>query len=199
MSSADVETAPLGVFKADTETFLSYSPFCNLDDQTSSTTTTTEPTSSKSPTLSESAEPSSDAPATIAAIPIKSRHESHLRETLATVVESGMMQDEHAFFLVDLGSVYRQHEQFNHELPMVKPFYAVKCNPDPMILKALASLGAGFDCASRAEIEAVISMGVLPDRIICKLVEACLCRADLLLSDRLSFDFALLSSTFCVC
>jgi diaminopimelate decarboxylase len=36
----------------------------------------------------------------------------------------------------------------------------------PALLKLLASLGAGFDCASKAELEAVLAMGVPKDRII---------------------------------
>lgn len=39
--------------------------------------------------------------------------------------------------------------------PRVEPFYAVKCNPDPVIVKTLALLGCNFDCASRAEIALV--------------------------------------------
>lgn len=39
------------------------------------------------------------------------------------------------------------------------PFYAVKCNPDPEIIKSLALLGAGFDCASKPEIETVLQVG----------------------------------------
>ena len=34
-------------------------------------------------------------------------------------------------------------------LPSVQPFYAVKCNEDPALLKTLAALGSGFDCASK--------------------------------------------------
>jgi diaminopimelate decarboxylase len=43
---------------------------------------------------------------------------------------------------------------------------AVKCNPDREILKTLALMGVNFDCASRPEIEAVMSLGVSTDRII---------------------------------
>ena len=43
---------------------------------------------------------------------------------------------------------------------------AVKCNPDPQVLRLLAALGAGFDCASKAEIEQVLEMGIDPSRII---------------------------------
>ena len=51
-------------------------------------------------------------------------------------------------------------------MPRVEPFYAVKCNNEPGILQLLASLGTGFDCASKAEIEQVLSLGVDPSRII---------------------------------
>ena len=44
---------------------------------------------------------------------------------------------------------------------------AVKCNPDPYVIRLLAALGAGFDCASNAEINQVLSVGGIdPSRII---------------------------------
>ena len=46
------------------------------------------------------------------------------------------------------------------------PSTAVKCNNDPVVLAVLASLGCGFDCASRAELQAVLDLGVSPDKII---------------------------------
>ena len=49
----------------------------------------------------------------------------------------------------------RQHEQWTRLCPEISPFYAVKCNNDPVLLRALSCLGTGFDCASRAEIEQV--------------------------------------------
>ena len=42
----------------------------------------------------------------------------------------------------------------------------MKCNPSRPLLAALASLGAGFDCASEAEVGAVLGLGVPPSRII---------------------------------
>ncbi|KAI1424393.1 ornithine decarboxylase [Xylaria sp. FL1777] len=74
--------------------------------------------------------------------------------------------DEDTFFVGDLGEVYRQHMRWKKNLPRVKPFYAVKCNPDPKVLQLLAGLGTGFDCASKAEIEQVLDIGVDPSRII---------------------------------
>ncbi len=38
------------------------------------------------------------------------------------------------------------------ELSHIKPYYAVKCNPEPILLKTLASFGSGFDCASGREL-----------------------------------------------
>jgi ornithine decarboxylase len=73
---------------------------------------------------------------------------------------------EDSFFIVDLEDVRRKHLNWLQKLPRVRPFYAVKCNPEPVILKLLAQLGAGFDCASKTEIETVLGLQVPPDRII---------------------------------
>lgn len=93
-------------------------------------------------------------------------------------------EKEQAFYMADLGVIYRQHRRWQRNLEKVKPFYgmhpdlqrpcraatelgvAVKANPDPVLLRLLASLGTGFDCASRGEMEIVLSLGVEPDRII---------------------------------
>lgn len=74
--------------------------------------------------------------------------------------------DEDAFFVSDMGEVYRQHLRWKMNLKRVKPHYAVKCNPDPEVLRLLAALGTGFDCASKSEIEQVLNLGVDPSRII---------------------------------
>ncbi|EDQ85923.1 uncharacterized protein MONBRDRAFT_28648 [Monosiga brevicollis MX1] len=71
-----------------------------------------------------------------------------------------------AIFLLDLAQVVRQQRRFERQLPNVQPFYAVKCNPDPHILRALDALGVNFDCASKGEMAQVLDMGVAPERII---------------------------------
>ncbi|KAJ7577639.1 ornithine decarboxylase [Mycena floridula] len=74
---------------------------------------------------------------------------------------------EKAFFVGDISQVYRQHLRWKACLPEVQPFYAVKCNPDPYVLRLLAALGAGFDCASNGEISQVLNIGgISPGRII---------------------------------
>ena len=45
-------------------------------------------------------------------------------------------------------------------LPNVKPYYAVKCNPERAILQAMYNNGAGFDCASLKEVYEVNTLRV---------------------------------------
>ncbi|EGD81282.1 ornithine decarboxylase [Salpingoeca rosetta] len=71
-----------------------------------------------------------------------------------------------AFFLTDLHDIWCKHRTWQAMLPRIEPFYAIKCNSDPVILKALAALNLGFDCASAKEIQAMLDLGVAPDRII---------------------------------
>ena len=56
---------------------------------------------------------------------------------------------EDPFFVVDLSRVIDMHSRWESSLPDVQPFYAVKCNNDVVLLKILAALGIGFDCASK--------------------------------------------------
>ncbi len=61
--------------------------------------------------------------------------------------------------LVDLSILRSQMLLWNAAFHnRVTPFYAVKCNPDIEILRVLASLGTGFDCASADELELVTEM-----------------------------------------
>ncbi|KAL2839875.1 hypothetical protein BJX68DRAFT_247306 [Aspergillus pseudodeflectus] len=71
-----------------------------------------------------------------------------------------------SFFVADLGQVARQLTRWECNLPTVRPYYAVKCNSDPPLLNHLASLGAGFDCASMEEIRLVLDLNIDPSRII---------------------------------
>lgn len=73
---------------------------------------------------------------------------------------------EHAFYVVSLRTLATKILQWREHCPRVTPFYAVKCNPDPVMLRVLAAAGVNFDCASQAEMEAVLSFGVAADRIL---------------------------------
>lgn len=60
---------------------------------------------------------------------------------------------------IDLGHVQRQYRKFTTLMPRVRPFYAVKANPDEAIVRTLLEAGAGFDCASSPEIAMVRKAG----------------------------------------
>ncbi|GAA6044254.1 hypothetical protein JCM8097_002094 [Rhodosporidiobolus ruineniae] len=93
----------------------------------------------------------------------------NFRAALATIdMEDCEAHGENAFFVADLAEVYRQHERWMAQLgARVQPFFAVKSNPDPYVLRLMAALGMGFDCASQPEISAVLALpNVAPSRII---------------------------------
>lgn len=64
-----------------------------------------------------------------------------------------------SYYVFDLDFLDRAMEDWNTLFPTIKPYYAVKCNPHPLIIERLVQLGAGFDCASQSEIELVHSKG----------------------------------------
>ncbi|KAG6816668.1 hypothetical protein H0H87_004028 [Tephrocybe sp. NHM501043] len=96
--------------------------------------------------------------------------EFHLRAGVmraARLAEAHKPDAEKAFFVADLSQVYLQHQRWVANMPEIQPHYAVKCNPDPYVIRLLAALGVGFDCASNGEISQVLSVGGIdPSRII---------------------------------
>ena len=74
--------------------------------------------------------------------------------------------DDSAFYIVNIKKIVEQYEKWTEQLPRVKPFYAVKCNPNPVITKLLNGFNIGFDCASKNEISQIISQGTKPEDVI---------------------------------
>ena len=81
-----------------------------------------------------------------------------------TTAEEDALDD--GFFLCDLQTVQAKLDVWRrHLFPSVKPFYALKCHPDPMVAAILgrqhstgpAVTAAGFDCASIAEIQLALA------------------------------------------
>jgi len=85
---------------------------------------------------------------------------------LIKAITSKPLADNDPFYIVDLEDICNKHINWITKLPRVEPHYAIKCNTDPMLLKLLAFLGTGFDCASKNEIETMLDLGVQPERII---------------------------------
>jgi ornithine decarboxylase len=69
-------------------------------------------------------------------------------------------------FIVSRTLLLEQVARFRKLLPRVEPFYAVKANPNPHVLRVLAKAGLGFDVASAAEIEWALAAGATPDKLV---------------------------------
>lgn len=83
---------------------------------------------------------------------------------MRSIAESGIQED--AFYVFDVQDLIQKYNNWKEKLPRIIPHYAVKCNDHTLVLKILASLGVGFDCASKEEIRKVLTMGVDSSRII---------------------------------
>ncbi|XP_054576688.1 antizyme inhibitor 2-like [Eptesicus fuscus] len=92
--------------------------------------------------------------------------ESAMEVVLKKIRELSDSDQRDPFMVADLGVLASRHQAFCQALPRVSPFYAVKCNSSPWVLRVLAALGTGFDCASQVELEQVLGLGVAPSRII---------------------------------
>ncbi|EEF52797.1 ornithine decarboxylase [Ricinus communis] len=91
--------------------------------------------------------------------------EHSLTEFVQSVILNTQVTKE-PFYVLNLGAVAELMDTWSRQLPMIQPFYAVKCNSEPSLLGALAALGCNFDCASKVEIQTILSLGVSPDRIV---------------------------------
>lgn len=95
-------------------------------------------------------------------------HETH--ETIHDIIRKYVNEkdeyDDEPFYIVDLGKVEEQYIKWVNYLPDIQPFFAVKSNPDNIIINMLAKLGCNFDCASKSELENALRIVNNPDRII---------------------------------
>ena len=64
------------------------------------------------------------------------------------------------FLILDTALVRGKVRRFRSAMPRVRPHYAVKANPDRRVLKALVQEGCGFEIASTAELDLLVSLGV---------------------------------------
>jgi diaminopimelate decarboxylase len=96
---------------------------------------------------------------------VKVNDEEHdIIDTIGAFLEYN--RDDTAFYIVHFGKIIEQYTRWRAVLPRVKPFYAVKCNPNPAIIQLLKNFNVGFDCASKDEIRMVTSQGVSSENII---------------------------------
>lgn len=87
-------------------------------------------------------------------------------QTALDTISHGRNHNGDSFFVTSLPVLVERFRLWQRHLPFIKPYYAVKCNPDPQMVRVLGTLGAGFDCASMAEQRLVLDAGIDPSRII---------------------------------
>ena len=75
----------------------------------------------------------------------------------------------HSFYAFYPGRVWDQIILWNKYLPFVKAHYAIKSNPEPLLIKALYPFDIYFDCASKQEI-ALVKANLPSDRQIHKYI-----------------------------
>ncbi|XP_077564451.1 ornithine decarboxylase 1-like [Haemaphysalis longicornis] len=90
--------------------------------------------------------------------------EGSVRDIAKKVV--GTQEEDNAFYVCDLRQLKTLVQFWQKELPRVVPYYAIKANPDPVIVKTLQEEGFNFDCSNKREIQLVLNSGVDPKRII---------------------------------
>lgn len=64
------------------------------------------------------------------------------------------------FLVVDSEIIRNKARRFKAAMPKVRPHYAVKANPHPQVLKTLIEEGVGFEIASIAELDLLLSLNV---------------------------------------
>ena len=76
---------------------------------------------------------------------------------LRSIVELFTQQSfvKHSFYAFYPVRVWNQHILWNKHLPFITPHYAIKSNPEPLLIKTLFPCGIKFDCASLQELKLV--------------------------------------------
>ncbi|GFS28660.1 ornithine decarboxylase [Nephila pilipes] len=76
------------------------------------------------------------------------------------------MDEDRPFYIMDLADILWKTQLWKERLPNVSPYYAVKANADPVLMRLFVLLGYGFDCSTEGEIRLAIKSGADPRNII---------------------------------
>lgn len=85
------------------------------------------------------------------------------REALSVARDLAMMKtaqgDNFPFYVMDMGRVEVLLEAWRAHLPRVQPFYSLRCNSDPVLLRLLnEQREVGFLCTNRSELEMALQL-----------------------------------------
>ena len=90
----------------------------------------------------------------------------HIKSTVEYMMNYSSTSSTENVTVINCNTLCKTMQRWEKSLPSVVPHYAVKCNPHPCMIEQMMSLGSGFDCASPAEIRAVLKAGAKPSQII---------------------------------
>jgi len=88
------------------------------------------------------------------------------KKGLENTIRRAVKKNTSPLMLISRATLKKQFDQFRRHLPSVTPFYAIKANPHPEIIKTFIRLGAGFDVASGPEMKSVLDLGADPAKVI---------------------------------
>jgi diaminopimelate decarboxylase len=66
-----------------------------------------------------------------------------------------------SFMIYNRTETLRKIAVFRAKLPWINLFYAMKANPIDALLRDVVGAGTGVDCASRAEIQEALNVGII--------------------------------------
>lgn len=70
------------------------------------------------------------------------------------------------FCVMDLGRMVRLWDAWSSALPRIRPYYDLHWNSDGCLVSLLAALGAGFYVSDKAQVAALDTISIAPDRVI---------------------------------
>jgi len=106
-------------------------------------------------------------------------------------VYSALSYSTGSFYALSSARLNSQVMTWKSHLPKVKPYYAVKCNPEPKLIEWLSNSDVGFDCASAREIEIVKNTLKTADIIF---ANPCKKREDILYAKELNIETTVVDS-----
>lgn len=85
--------------------------------------------------------------------PLKSKSEI---SGIENIIKIALKKHRSPILIIRKSILAKQYRRFRKCLPEVTPYYAIKANPNPRIIKTFIKLGASFDVASAAEMKQVL-------------------------------------------
>jgi len=106
---------------------------------------------------------------------IEMMHDTNIKTIIENAISSNTLKDTTHFIIINLNIVTYQFHHWIEKMPRVKPYYAIKSNTNPIIIKLLHKLGCHFDVASKNEIETILNCDIEAENMIyanpCKSIE----------------------------